>query len=401
MFLIESAWSNIVFNKKRNIFSVLLIAIASASILLFHGYVEYCKEGLKITFVDKSGNLQVAAHSADSPDENGKLLTADDMEKLNSFFTSAKEISKTDAVLEFNGIIGTQKSSTIFWGASYDKPETVGVSAGEPVFSGENRVVLGETLYKKLKLDEENSEKFVTLMTTSVTNDVAAASFSVSGYLSTGNLQADSGLVIASRRTILDLFGEEDAASYIRIFLKNDKDEALVRAKLQSFFEENRLDFHVRDWKEINPEWKQINTMNEIQFSVVSFILCVLIFVSLTQSLQTLFMERIGEFGTMEAVGLKKSSILCILVFEVCIISFIGIVSGIFLSKLGSFTAQSLHIEWTPPGYTKPYALSFFIRPSSLLQTQFFIFTSCVFSLIYPLYVVKKHSSFRLMRYVS
>ena len=39
MFLIKTAFDNIVFNKKRNIFSILLIAIASASIILLQGYV--------------------------------------------------------------------------------------------------------------------------------------------------------------------------------------------------------------------------------------------------------------------------------------------------------------------------------------------------------------------------
>ncbi|CEM63065.1 ABC transporter permease [Treponema phagedenis] len=400
MFLIKSAWDNITFNKKRNTFSILLIAIASASILLFQGYVEYSKQGMALGFIQKSGNIQIRVKGPhDTFQKDANLLTAKDILQLREFCAQLPEITDIDAVLEFNGIIGTEKNSSIFWGAAYDKPHAVGITAGTPVFADDRAVVLGELLFEELEMDLDNTENFVNIMTTTITGDIATASFDVNGYLATGNFQTDSGLVITSRKAVLDLFELEDSANYLRLFLKNDKDLEKVEKGIQEFFIKHNLNFETANWKQLNPEWEKITGLNTVQFSVVSVILCVLIFVSLTQSLSASFMERIGEFGTMEAIGLKKSSVILLLLVESCMLSLFGIALGVLLSQFGNVITTALKIEWVPPGYTKAYALNFYIDLTAIVITQSFIFITCLIAVVYPIYTVKKYSSMNLINY--
>lgn len=401
MFLIKSAFDNIVFNKKRAIFSILLIAIASASIILLQGYVEYSKQGMALGFIAKSGNLQIGKKGSWDILRNGiDTLHAQDIAQLRTFCTQLPEAEKIDAVLEFNGIIGTQNRSSVFWGLAYDHPHTAGITEGTPLFADDQGVVLGEGLFNALNIDL-NAEHSVNLMTSNITGDISVGSFDVTGYLTTGNVQTDSGLVIASRKILLALFELDDTATYMRLFLKHDEDLKQVECSLHNFFREHNLDFETRNWKQLNPMWEQINGLNEIQFSVVSAILCVLIFVSLTQSLSANFMERIGEFGTMEAIGLKKTAVVWLLVIEVCLLSVCGILLGIVLAQFGNLTTEFLRIKWTPPGYSTPYLLHFFITAHSMMITQFFIFITCLTAIIYPIYTVKKHSSISLMHYTN
>ena len=110
-------------------------------------------------------------------------------------------------------------------------------------------------------------------------------------------------------------------------------------------------------------------------------------------------MERIGEFGTMEAIGLKKSLLISILILEVCILSIAGIIGGILLSQAGNIITQTFDIKMNPPGSTSYYLLNFFITAEAVIKTQFFIFFTALISVIYPIYTIKKYSSIKLINY--
>ena len=399
MFLLKSAWDNIKFHKKRSILSILLITIASAAILLYRGFVEYSEQGMAIGFIQESGHLQVALKDFwNNKNTADMILTVHDMNKLKDLFDKIPEIVSSDAVLNFQGIIRTQNSSSIFCGAGYDEPHSLGVAEGCPVFEGDNSLVLDKGLFNSLGLDLENNN-YVNIMTAIGEKKIEAGSFEVSGTIDIGTPQNAVGFLIASRKDILDFFGMENAASYIRLYLKNNKDIEKIENKLNSVFKENNLNFEVKNWKTLNPSWQQVSDLFNAQFIVISGILYVLIFTALTQSLSASFMERIGEFGTMEAIGLKKSLLISILILEVCILSIAGIIGGVLLSQAGNIITQIFDIKMNPPGSTSYYLLHFFITAEAVIKTQFFIFFTALISVIYPIYTIKKYSSIKLINY--
>lgn len=399
MFLLKSAWDNIKFHKKRSILSILLITIASAAILLYRGFVEYSEQGMAIGFIQESGHLQVALKDFwNKKNTADMILTAHDMNKLKDLFDKTPEIVSSDAVLNFQGIIRTQNSSSIFCGAGYDEPHSLGAPEGVPVFEGDNSLVLDKALFNSLGLDLENNN-YVNIMTAIGEKKIETGSFEVSGTIDIGTPQNAAGFLIASRKDILDFFGMEDAASYIRLYLKNNQDIKKIENKLNSVFKENNLNFEVKNWKTLNPSWQQVSDLFNAQFIVISGILYVLIFTALTQSLSASFMERIGEFGTMEAIGLKKSMLISILILEVCILSIAGIIGGILLSQAGNIITQIFDIKMNPPGSTSYYLLNFFITAEAVIKTQIFIFFTALISVIYPIYTIKKYSSIKLINY--
>ena len=224
-------------------------------------------------------------------------------------------------------------------------------------------------------------------------------SFEVSGWLDTGAPQNDTGLVIVSRSALLDFFELKDSASYMRIYLHKDTDMPAAQAALDSYFAEHQLPYQTQNWKELNPSWKQISSLFRNQSSFISIILYILIFTALTQSLSASFMERIGEFGTMEAIGLKRSSVMQMLVLEVCLISLAGIIGGIVLAQLGNSLTEIGNITMTPPGYTRAYRLSFYITLPAILTTQLFIFLTGIIAVLHPMYTICKHSTVQLIHY--
>ena len=434
MFLLKSVWDNILFHAKRSFLSVLLITIASSAMLLYRGFVEYSEQGLALSFISNSGHIQVSMKSADEqsaaePQSTGTestantdvntantdtitntnsgnsdrntgtaLLSARDMEMLRSIYADMPVVKSSDAVLNFQGIIGTDTDTAVFWGAGYDAPQRLGATDGTPVFAGDQSLVLGKELFETLKLNTAQ-EPFVNLMSSIGDSGLLTGSFAVSGWLDTGTPQNDTGLVIASRGALLDFFELKDSASYMRIYLHKDTDMPAAQAALDSYFAEHQLPYQTQNWKELNPSWEQISGLFRNQSSFISIILYILIFTALTQSLSASFMERIGEFGTMEAIGLKRSSVMQMLVLEVCLISLAGIIGGIVLAQLGNSLTETWNITMTPPGYTRAYRLSFYITLPAILTTQLFIFLTGIIAVLHPMYTICKHSTVQLIHY--
>ena len=383
--LINLAWSNLWYNKKRTILQLLLILITLAALILYKGYIDYSKEGMALGFIEKSGHLQIKS-------KNYEYLSPKDLNKLFSNLNEKTEVSKLEAVLKFSGIIGNENTSTIFWGEAYDNPDKkYGVYEGAPVFSNSENLVLGKVLADNLGIN--SPDEYVNILTNYPNAGMSLSSFSVSGFTDTGIPENDAGLVIASRQTIIDFLGEENIASHIQVFLKKNKDLKSFENAIKEEFSE----YEIKNWIELNPSYNQVNSMNEMQYRVVSIIMCILVFVSLTQSLSTAFNERLYEFGMLESIGLKKLKISLMLYIEVLFLVIIGVILGLIFSELTNLIIRTCNIEFIPPGYSSGFKLNFYITKLNIFSSIAFIFVTCFLALLIPIKNVLHNTVVNLM----
>lgn len=383
--LINLAWSNLWYNKKRTILQFLLIIITLTALILYKGYVDYSKEGMSLGFIEKSGHLQIKS-------KNSEYLSPEDLYKLDSKLSENFGVNKLEAVLKFSGIIGNENISTIFWGEAYDNPDKrYGVCEGSPVFPNSENLVLGKNLAENLGID--SLDEYVNILTNSPNSGMSLSSFSVSGLTDTGIPENDEGLVIASRQSIIDFLGEEDIASYIQVFLKRNTDLKNFEIRIKKEFPE----YEIRNWIELNPSYNQVNSMNEMQYKVVSIIMCILVFVSLTQSLSTAFNERLYEFGMLESIGLKKVKISLMLYLEVLFLFIFGVILGLIFSEFTNLIISACNIEFIPPGYSAGFILKFYITKINVITSIVFIFVTCFLALLIPIKNVLRNTVVNLM----
>lgn len=386
LLMINLAWNNLWYNKKRTILQLVLIIITLASLVLYKGYVDYSREGMALGFVEKSGHIQLRK------DKKDEYLNPDDLDRIVSFISTLNEVEKIESVLKFSGIIGNEKVSTIFWGEAYDNPETrYGVSEGSPVFSDTDSIVLGKELANNLELS--SFDEYVNILTNSNTSGMSLASFPVSGITDTGIPENDAGLVIASRQSIINFLGEDNIATCVQVFLNNNNE----LSKVEKIIKENLPDYKVNNWIELNPSYNQVNSMNEMQYTVISIIMCILVFVALTHSLSTAFNERLYEFGMLESIGLKKIKILLLLFLEVLFLVIIGVVFGIIFSGIIDKIISACKIEFIPPGYSSGFILNFYITSKNIFTSIAFIIITCFFAVLIPINTVLRNTVVNLM----
>lgn len=394
MIVVKLAWTNLWANWKRTLLQLLLIMVAVSSLILYRGYTEYTKQGMALGYIEKTGNLQI------SKQEKSEYLTEDEMNAIFLEIESSSVIKNIEPVLEFSGIIGTDTSSSIFWGEAYDNPEKkYGIIYGKPIMKNSDSIVIGTLLAEKLGINSDSLENsFGNILSNTNDSGISLASFSIAGITSTGIPQNDEGLLIASRASVLDFLGSENIASYLQIYMRNDAYTKEIQEMLQNKLSDS---FKIKNWIEMNPSYTQINAMNEVQCSVISIIMCALVFISLTQSISTAFNERLYEFGTLEAIGLKKNKLIVLLINEVIFLSLMGLFLGDVFSLVLSKFITSMKITFIPPGYSEGYLLNFFITFDIVYLANFFVFSTCILAMIIPIYHVVTNSVVKLMHHLE
>jgi putative ABC transport system permease protein len=400
--LLQMAWANLFFNRKRTALMVLLVAAALCSIILYRGYVAYSREGMKLGFIEKGGNIQIAAGDFWKYGGENQLLNGEVLANLQKLLANAPEVKSVEPVLDFSGIIGTMSVSRIFWGKAYENPHRFfGITGGNPVFPGDDSLVLGSRLAETLGFFENsrfiNEGGYVNIMTSLESSGLSLGSFAIAGITDTGVPQNDEGLVIASRKSILDFLGLDDIATYIQVYLLDDKNTPDMETYIAGEARKLGLNIETRNWIQLNPSFSQINTLNEIQCAIFSGILCFLIVISITQSLSAAFNERLSEFGTLEAIGLGKQKITVLLALEVLLLSALGLGFGILFSWFAEKAVAALNIMLTFPGYSASYPLRFYLQPKDIAGSALFVLAACFLAMASPVYHIRRNTVIRLI----
>lgn len=394
MYLILLAFNNLKHNVKRTIAMIIIIAVALASIILYKGYVEYSKEGMRLGYTQSSGDFQIALNNywSNNSKEN-QLIDDNTLQKILSFLQNDNRVDYIDCVYDFSGIVGNENSSEIFWGKGFDYPEKhYSAKTGFNIFKeDEDSILLGENLAEKIGIKEFSDDKYVTLLTNSSESGINLCSFKVNGLTSSGIAQNDSGLLICSRKGILDAIQLENSATYIQVFLKDNNSKKIID-DINEYCKLYSLDIGIKTWKELNPSFDQVNKLNEYQFYIISLILCILIFISLLQSVSTSLIERLGEFGTLEAIGLNKFKIILMILLEIFYLVICGLILGIFLSLGINNFITTFNIKMTPPGYTEGFTLMFYFTLSNIIKSCIFVIICCFLSVIFPIISIYKNS---------
>lgn len=398
MYLIKLAFDNLKYNLKRTFSLIALLTISTCAVILYQGYVEYCREGMATGYISTSGHLEIATKDFWNGSEEADIYINDDqLNQIYQYLKTDENIKFFDTVLDFGGLAGYNNNSTVFWGKGYDHPEKYfGASQGLSVFEGDEQIMVGKTLAQKLCFSLDSENKDLSFMCNSPESGICLGSLEVQGLVDTGVPQNDKGLVISTREVALNLLDMDNAASYLQIFLvKNNLEE--IKESLQKNISNISPELIVKDWMELNPSFKQVNDMNETQFFVISIMIGILIIISIMQTLSTAFMERMGEFGTLEAIGLNKSQNIMMLFFEIIDMFVISVIFSFLICISINKITSCLNITMTPPGYDTGFPLVFLFVHKKVFLSFCFIFICCITASIYPIFSICKSSAIKLI----
>ena len=112
----------------------------------------------------------------------------------------------------------------------------------------------------------------------------------------------------------------------------------------EQYFDENKLaeqikikidsqNNEVMTWKEMTPELDQLIQADSAGGIIIIIILYMIVSFGIFGTVLMMTQERLYEFGILISIGMKKYKLVITIIYETILLTFLGIISGVILSK--------------------------------------------------------------------
>ena len=393
------AWDNLRFNKSQTIMSIFIIALAIVSILLFRGYVNFASEGMRMGYVSQTGALQIAHKDFWAIDSEIKPnLKTDDYTLLANILDNTYGIDSYQQILGITGMIGTAQRSRFFVGDAY---EEISDSLYQMMDLGsddadlnENGIVIGIGLadYLNIKVND-----YVSILGHGG-QGIAFSSLPIAGTIDMGFRDANMMFSFMTLETARNFYGMIDEFDRLRVDIVAI--ESLEEVKDIINKELEGTDLEIRDWLELNPMYTDINNMNETASFWSIMMLAIFILAAISQMLQMNYYQRMGELGTLRAIGLTPKNVFLLLLRETTLMATLGVIFGLLITYAFSFAMEFFGATFTPPMTDAAYPLQMIFYLSDIIFVSLGVISVVIGSGIYPAYKAVSKPVVEVMKHV-
>ncbi len=212
-------------------------------------------------------------------------------------------------------------------------------------------IVIGEGVAAALNLKPGD---FVNIIANTTYGSMNSLEFEVLGVFQSFSREFDARAVRIPLSTAKELL--DTAAVHSLVF--SLEDVALVES-VMGWLQQHALgdDYEAKTWLELDDFYPKTVQMYQSQFGVLQLIILIIVLLSVANSVSMTANERVGEFGTLRAIGRTSGDIYRLLLIENTILgltgSFAGVALGVGLAAMISVSG----IPMPPPpnanvGYT-------------------------------------------------
>jgi putative ABC transport system permease protein len=138
----------------------------------------------------------------------------------------------------------------------------------------------------------------------------------------------------------------------IVILLKRSADTEKLATRVQQLIDEHHLDLEFKRWHEIRPFFIRMSEMLGLVFDFVFVLLVTMVAFLIYNTQSAGIMERLGEIGTLRAMGVTRIGLWKMIMLEGLMLGIIGGALGVLIAIAGDLLLQSMDIVYIPPGVT-------------------------------------------------
>ncbi len=157
------------------------------------------------------------------------------------------------------------------------------------------------------------------------------------------------------------------------LLLKNTDDTEAVAARLNTLLADEKLNLEYKRWHEIRPFYLRMTRMIGLIFDFVFVLLIVMVAFLIYNTQSAGIMERLGEIGTLRAMGVTRIGLWRMLLLEGLMLGLIGGIIGMGIAVLGDWLFQMINIVYIPPSVTFYAKLEVLVLRNPIVLAQAFI----------------------------
>ncbi len=149
------------------------------------------------------------------------------------------------------------------------------------------------------------------------------------------------------------------------VMLNRTADTARIALELKAKL--GAADMEVKNWMELNDFYEKTVKFLNNQFGVLRLIVLAMVLLSVINSVNMTIMERIGEFGTLMALGNRSGDVFRLLLVENALLGLAGALIGVALGSLLAVVVSAIGIQMpSMPNTNLPYTAAIRLSPALL-----------------------------------
>ena len=402
--LIKIAWRNIWRNKKRTILTMVSIFLAVFLSLFTRSmqkgsYANMINNAVKLS----TGYIQI--HKKGYWDDKSINNTFTDSKKLESILSKNKNITFHIPRLESFALASSGKHTkgTMVVGTKTGIEDSLNhyskkIIKGQYLKANDKAVIVAEKLAEYLQVTVGDT---LVLLGQGYHGITAAAAYPVKGIIHFPIPQLNNQLVILPLKECQYLYAVGNKITSYSLMLNspNNMDETIEELQ-----KELGNKYEVMSWEEMNQEMVQAIQTDNIGGIIMLAILYIVIGFGVFGTVMMMTMERRKEFAIMIAVGMQKTQLVLMVIWETILFGVVAILIGLLASypllsylhnnpiPLSGDLAASMIAFGSEP------ILPFSVNPDIFLSQTLTVILITVIAVLYPFSVILKFNVLKAMR---
>jgi putative ABC transport system permease protein len=358
--MFELALRNTFRHRLRTAITLAAIVFGVVGLILSGGFIHDMFFRLaEVIIHSQTGHVQIGktgffSYGSRSPDK----YMIDAPEEVRKALEARAEVSDILARVHFSGLLNNGRTdlSIVGEGIEPDKEAKLGtylvISAGRRLVDTDRfGMLVGQGVADAFRLKPGDP---VTILVNTAEGAMNTLDFEIVGVFQSFSRDYDARAVkipLAAAQELLNTRG----ANLLVLSLARTRDTAAGVAAARDVAATRGLE--VKTWNELNDFYDKTVELYDRQFGVLRLIILVMVLLSVVNSVNMSLFERIGEFGTMRAVGDRGRKIFALVMIEGAILGLIGAALGVIAGTAIALAVSAVGIPMPPPpnsnfGYT-------------------------------------------------
>ena len=282
---------------------------------------------------------------------------------------SEKGVSMVMARLNFAGLLNNGRTDLPIMGEGVEAKQEAALGSSISITQGRQLsdsdmfgILIGHGVAQTLNLRPGSQ---VTLLVNTLEGALNSMEFEVTGVFQSFSKDYDARAIRIPLAAAQELLGTNGANALV-VLLEQTGDTDHIAAGLNEQLRGSGLE--VKTWVELNDFYEKTVELYKGQFGVLQLIILVMVLLSVANSVNMSIFNRVGEFGTMMALGNRSSQIFRLVVVENALLGLIGSGLGLALGVVLAFLISAVGIEMPPPPNANVgYNAQILVVPSVLL----------------------------------
>lgn len=358
--MFQLALRNISRHKLRVAMTLAAIIFGVAGLILSGGFVKDVLHQLgEATIHSQLGHVQVFKQGFyEKGSRSPEKYIMSDARVLADFVSGMPEAKTVMRRLQFSGLLNNGKAdwAVIGEGVEASKENDLGtfmqVRQGRALEDGDDEgIFVGAGVAQALDLKPGSR---VTLLLNTSEGALNTLEFQVVGVFESFSKEFDERSVRIPLGAAEKLLGRDGANSVV-VELHRTEDTDLVAGLVRGKIE--KLGYEVHTWTELSDFYSKSVDLYRTQFGVLQWIVLVMVLLSVFNTVNMSVFERVGEFGTLMALGNTRGYVFRLVLIENALLGLLGATIGLVFGWLLALAVSGVGIPMPPPpnsnlGYT-------------------------------------------------